>query len=105
MCFVLFPSLVNTLLGKPSFSASVDSEGANRSAGRWCRPIQSSSSSGDLITVGPDGRGGMIKVLKSNEQIFVGSRIQVDSKMPKHVAKPRSQFNIEHFFEKANTTH
>lgn len=78
MCFVLFPSLVNTFVGKPSFSASVDTEGANRSAGRWYRQIQSSSGSGDLIAVGPDGRGGMIKVLKSHEQIFVGSRFQVE---------------------------
>lgn len=92
-------------LGKPCFSGSVDTEGANRSAGRWCGQIQSSSSSGDLIAVGPDGRGGMIKVLKSQQQIFAGSRFQGSSKMLKHVGMPRSQFNIEHFFEKANTTH
>lgn len=69
--------------------------GANSSRGRWCRQIQQSSSgSGDLIAVGADGRGGRIKVLKSQEQFLGGS------KRPKHGAKPRSQFNMEHFFVK-----
>lgn len=59
-------------------------DGTNRYLGKWCKRGQSkgsldmqgtSPSSGDLIAVGSDGRGGRIKVLRSlNQSSLVGVR-------------------------------
>lgn len=54
--------------------------GASRNVGKWCRQGSSpfdmlaSKASGDLITVGADGRGGRIKILRSHNPLMVGER-------------------------------
>ncbi|KAI0523626.1 hypothetical protein KFK09_006022 [Dendrobium nobile] len=87
-------------LGNTSIFGSLVPEMVNRNTSRWSKHIQSMSSSGDLIVVGADGRGGRIKVLKARDECLGDSVTTVGSKRQKHGAKLRSQFNIEHFFKK-----
>lgn len=57
-------------------------DGTNWHLGKWCKKVQnkrsaglqkSNANSGDLISVGADGRGGRIKVLRSiNQASLVG---------------------------------
>ncbi|XP_071717251.1 uncharacterized protein [Rutidosis leptorrhynchoides] len=72
------PSVVNSKEGDICFSAGlIGPDGTKTYLGKWCKKAQSkgfSSSSGprqvsgNLISVGADGRGGTIKVLKSQSQ-------------------------------------
>lgn len=64
--------------GDVCFSSGVlGPDGTNRYLGKWCKRGQMKGSNiGDLITVGADGRGGRVKVLRSsNQSSMVGSKI------------------------------
>lgn len=64
--------------GDVCFSSGVlGPDGTNRYLGKWCKRGQMKGSNiGDLITVGADGRGGTVKVLRSsNQSAMVGSKI------------------------------
>ncbi|XP_020578991.1 E3 ubiquitin-protein ligase TRAIP-like [Phalaenopsis equestris] len=87
--------------GNPSFPGSHVSEKAYRSMSRWRKHAQPISSSGDLIVVGADGRGGRIKVLKTRDECLGDSMLTVGAKRQKWETKSKCQFHIEHFFEKA----
>ncbi|KAF3646280.1 putative pentatricopeptide repeat-containing protein, mitochondrial [Capsicum annuum] len=66
-------------------------DGTNRHLGKWCKKVQnkgsaglpgSGANSGDLISVGADGRGGRIKVLRSiNQAAMVGIYSSLDLQM------------------------
>lgn len=45
--------------------------GISRSTAKWCKRDAQSQANGDLIAVGPDGRGGRVKVLRSINQFQV----------------------------------
>ncbi|KAJ6675297.1 RING ZINC FINGER PROTEIN-RELATED [Salix viminalis] len=92
-------------------------DGTNRYLGRWCKRGQSkgsmamqgtSSSSGNLIAVGSDGRGGRVKVLRSINQSFLdGKENSVSAKKCKYGTKTSSLqsqgcLQIEHFFGRAS---
>ncbi|KAH7692365.1 TRAF-interacting protein [Dioscorea alata] len=53
-----------------------------------------------LITVGADGRGGKIKVLRAHDQYLGVKEQKLASKRCKLGANQSGQFQIEHFFEK-----
>ncbi|PON68035.1 43kDa postsynaptic protein [Parasponia andersonii] len=87
-------------------------DGTNRYLGKWCKRHQNKetrqgvnrSSTGDLIAVGADGRGGRIKVLRSlnqssmdNKENSVGAkRCKVGPQ--KNSQQSRGCLQIEHFF-------
>ncbi|KAK9143859.1 hypothetical protein Syun_013259 [Stephania yunnanensis] len=94
-------------------------DGVNRYLGKWCKRAQakastptlstvqgSNASSGDLISVGPDGRGGTIKVLRSQchsdskGDSIVAKRCKNGSKQSNH--QTRGFLQIEHFFGKVD---
>uniref|UniRef100_A0A803NXC8 RING-type domain-containing protein n=1 Tax=Cannabis sativa TaxID=3483 RepID=A0A803NXC8_CANSA len=90
-------------------------DGTNRYLGKWCKRSQNnetrqgqSTSNGDLIAVGADGRGGRIKVLRSLNQSSADWKANsVGSKRCKLGSKTNSQqsrgcLQIEHFFSRAN---
>uniref|UniRef100_A0A6N2MG88 RING-type domain-containing protein n=1 Tax=Salix viminalis TaxID=40686 RepID=A0A6N2MG88_SALVM len=92
-------------------------DGTNRYLGRWCKRGQSkgsvamqgtSSSSGNLIAVGSDGRGGRVKVLRSiNQSLLDGKENSVSAKKCKYGTKTSSLqsqgcLQIEHFFGRAS---
>ncbi|XP_011037053.1 PREDICTED: uncharacterized protein LOC105134358 isoform X2 [Populus euphratica] len=92
-------------------------DGTNRYLGRWCKRGQSngsvvmqgkSASSRDLISVGSDGRGGRVKVLRSmNQSLLDGKENSVSAKKCKYGAKTSSLqsqgcLQIEHFFGRAS---
>ncbi|XP_027337381.1 uncharacterized protein LOC113851095 [Abrus precatorius] len=85
-------------------------DGTHRYLGKWCKRGQNNestskrSTNGDLITVGADGRGGRIKVLRTSSQILSdGKDYSVSSKRSKFASKTSSLqskgcLQIEHFF-------
>ncbi|KAF5176793.1 E3 ubiquitin-protein ligase traip-like [Thalictrum thalictroides] len=94
-------------------------DGANRYLGKWCKRTQHkasvlssttmqepSTSTRDLIAVGADGRGGRVKILRSQNQLDAkGSSVL--PKRRKSGSKQSSQqsqgcMQIEHFFAKAD---
>ncbi|KAF9669006.1 hypothetical protein SADUNF_Sadunf14G0062600 [Salix dunnii] len=92
-------------------------DGTNRYLGRWCKRGQSkgsvamqgtSASSGNLIAVGSDGRGGRVKVLRSiNQSLLDGKENSASAKKCKYGAKTSSLqsqgcLQIEHFFGRAS---
>ncbi|XP_062090403.1 uncharacterized protein LOC133796769 [Humulus lupulus] len=90
-------------------------DGTNRYLGKWCKRGQNnetrqgpSTSNGDLIAVGADGRGGRIKVLRSLNQSSVDCKENsVGTKRFKLGAKTNSQqsrgcLQIEHFFNRVS---
>ncbi|OMP00322.1 Zinc finger, RING-type [Corchorus olitorius] len=103
--------------GNPCFSGGlVGPDGTKWHLGKWCKrgkvpgsmPTQGSTkSSGDLISVGADGRGGRIKVMRSlNQSSMDDKENSVSAKRLKYGAKTNSVQNqgylqIEHFFGKA----
>lgn len=97
------------LLSKPGdvcFSSGVlGPDGTNRYLGKWCKRGQKKGSNiGDLITVGADGRGGRVKVLRSpNQSSMDGKENLLCAKRLKYGAKTSSVqsqgcLQIEHFF-------
>ncbi|XP_068651138.1 uncharacterized protein [Aristolochia californica] len=99
--------------GENCFSPSLmGPAGANRYLGKWCKlgqnKMSSSGSSGDLIAVGADGRGGKIKVLRSANQCLDGDgSISVLPKRCKYgIKENRSKgcLQIEHYFVKKETS-
>ncbi|XP_071698834.1 uncharacterized protein [Rutidosis leptorrhynchoides] len=100
------------------FSAGlIAPDGTKRHLGKWCKKDQSKGLSscsvprqvsGDLISVGADGRGGTIKVLKSQTHHSLDSkRSSFTSKKGKFGAKQSSLqshggLQINHFFSKAS---
>ncbi|XWS46151.1 hypothetical protein CRYUN_Cryun14cG0039000 [Craigia yunnanensis] len=91
-------------------------DGTKWHLGKWCKrgkmlgsmpPQGSTKSSGDLIAVGADGRGGRVKVMRSvNQSSLDDKEISVSAKRSKHGAKTNSLqsqgcLQIEHFFGKA----
>ncbi|KAK9103738.1 hypothetical protein Sjap_020992 [Stephania japonica] len=94
-------------------------DGVNRYLGKWCKRAQakastptlstaqgSNASSGDLISVGPDGKGGTIKVLRSQNNLdskgdsILAKRCKNGSKQSNH--QTRGFLQIEHFFGKVD---
>lgn len=72
-------------------------DGTNRYLGKWCKRGQKKGSNiGDLITVGADGRGGRVKVLRPpNQSSMVGSK----SHFPVHLFLSKLfSLNYELFF-------
>ncbi|WCJ22708.1 RING/U-box superfamily protein [Euphorbia peplus] len=87
-------------------------DGTNRYLGKWCKRSQSKgegagASSGNLIAVGSDGRGGRVKVLRSLNQVLDdGKENSTAAKRFKHGSKSSSRqspgsLQIEHFFGRA----
>ncbi|XP_049388179.1 uncharacterized protein LOC125852500 isoform X2 [Solanum stenotomum] len=90
-------------------------DGTNRHLGKWCKKVQNKGSaglqgsgagSGDLISVGADGRGGRIKVLRSINQASLDKESTVSIKRCKSGTKTGSSqsqgcLQIEHFFRRA----
>ncbi|KAK9207300.1 hypothetical protein WN943_017585 [Citrus x changshan-huyou] len=96
-------------LSKPGdvcFSSGVlGPDGTNRYLGKWCKRGQMKGSNiGDLITVGADGRGGRVKVLRSSNQSSMDGKENLScAKRLKYGAKTSSVqsqgcLQIEHFF-------
>ncbi|CAN6480788.1 unnamed protein product [Victoria cruziana] len=87
---------------------------ASRSTGKWCRQGQTaprdSPAAGQLIAVGADGRGGTIKVLRSQNQSLASKQNPLGVKHSKRGAEVTKQtrqaqgcLQIEHFFEKTGS--
>ncbi|XP_049388180.1 uncharacterized protein LOC125852500 isoform X3 [Solanum stenotomum] len=103
-------------LGDHCFSGGLlGPDGTNRHLGKWCKKVQNKGSaglqgsgagSGDLISVGADGRGGRIKVLRSINQASLDKESTVSIKRCKSGTKTGSSqsqgcLQIEHFFRRA----
>ncbi|CAN4111530.1 unnamed protein product [Withania somnifera] len=102
--------------GDPCFSGGLlGPDGTNRHLGKWCNRQQnkgsagfqgSGANSGDLISVGADGRGGRVKVLRSINQASMDKESAVSIKRCKSGTKTGSSqsqgcLQIEHFFTRA----
>ncbi|CAL5339969.1 unnamed protein product [Camellia sinensis] len=106
-CPVLIPQA-----GNICFSGGLlGPDGTTRHLGKWCKRTQGKgsavTSSGTLISVGADGRGGKIKVLRSlNQSSLDGRETSTLAKRCKYGAKTsslqsRGCLQMEHFFGKA----
>ncbi|KAL3829691.1 hypothetical protein ACJIZ3_018493 [Penstemon smallii] len=93
-------------------------DGTNRHLGKWCKKVQNSGSSsssglqrsnaraGDLITVGADGRGGRIKVMRpldrstldNKDTSFWPKKCKLSTKTNR--SQPQGHLQIDHFFQK-----
>ncbi|XP_015061765.1 uncharacterized protein LOC107007582 isoform X3 [Solanum pennellii] len=94
-------------------------DGTNRHLGKWCKKVQnkgstglqgSGANSGDLISVGADGRGGRIKVLRSINQASLDKESTESTKRCKSGTKTGSSqsqgcLQIDHFFRRAGQQH
>ncbi|XP_074591031.1 uncharacterized protein LOC141846902 [Curcuma longa] len=92
-------------IGDQCFLGAAGGNAMNRNVvGKWCKQdhkmASSSGISGDLIAVGADGRGGRIKILRTHND-FMGSKLNISSKKPKHEPNRTNQPQIEHFFGKS----
>ncbi|XP_024627731.1 E3 ubiquitin-protein ligase trul-1 isoform X1 [Medicago truncatula] len=85
-------------------------DGTQRFLGKWCKRGQtgeSTSTKGNLISVGADGRGGTVKVLRNPSQAFSdGKETSVASKRlklgpNKASSQSRGCLQMEHFFGRA----
>ncbi|KAJ8900457.1 hypothetical protein K2173_025234 [Erythroxylum novogranatense] len=80
-----FPVILSKPGDKCFSSGLLGPDGTNRYLGKWCKRRNckesvttqgTNTNSGNLITVGPDGKGGRVKVLRSwNESSLVGESI------------------------------
>lgn len=97
-------------LNKPvglSFSGGLlGPDGSNRYLGKWCKRGQTNGSnatngsrSGELIVVGADGRGGQIKVLRSQNESSLSDTTSAGSKRFKNGVK-NVNMRIENFFSR-----
>ncbi|KAL6569558.1 hypothetical protein OROMI_014072 [Orobanche minor] len=85
-------------------------DGTNWHLGKWCKKAQnkgSNANSGDLISIGADGRGGRIKVMRSLAQSTLDTKETSSwAKKGKHGKKPttlihsKGHLRMEHFFQK-----
>ncbi|GFP91479.1 hypothetical protein PHJA_001291900 [Phtheirospermum japonicum] len=82
-------------------------DGTNWHLGKWCKKAQGSNSkSGDLISVGADGRGGRIKVMRPLDQSSLDTKdasswakkCKLGTKPSK--LQPEGHLKIEHFFQR-----
>nr|XP_043622597.1 E3 ubiquitin-protein ligase TRAIP [Erigeron canadensis] len=112
------PAYNSLEVGEFCFSAGlIGPDGRRRALGKWCKKGQNkglnssslpSQVSGDLISVGADGRGGTIKVLKSqNQASFDSNGSSFPAKNLKFSAKTNSLqsrgcLQINHFFSKVD---
>ncbi|KAM7508620.1 hypothetical protein LguiA_019073 [Lonicera macranthoides] len=91
-------------------------DGTNRHLGKWCKrankkgpeALSTGASTGDLIAVGADGRGGRIKVLRSlnHPSLQDGKETSTTAKRCKYGAKTSNSpsqgyLQLEHFFGRA----
>ncbi|KAI4355143.1 hypothetical protein L6164_003943 [Bauhinia variegata] len=81
-------------------------DGTQRYLGKWCKRAAKGSSNGDLIAVGADGRGGRVKVLRSQNQVMDNKENSHSSKRlkvgpQKSTLQTRGCLQIEHFFARA----
>ncbi|XP_038683261.1 uncharacterized protein LOC119983643 [Tripterygium wilfordii] len=104
------PSPLLTKPGDVCFSGGLlGPDGTSRYLGKWCKRSQSNGStamqtkntSGDLIAVGADGRGGQVKVLRSQNHFSSDKESSVYAKRSKYGARSGS-LQIEHFFGRAS---
>ncbi|XP_038906710.1 uncharacterized protein LOC120092637 [Benincasa hispida] len=97
-------------LNKPggiSFSGGLlGPDGSNRYLGKWCKRGQTNGSSamqgsrsGELIVVGADGRGGQIKVLRSQNESSLSDATSAGAKRFKNGVK-NVNMRIENFFSR-----
>ncbi|XP_010261367.1 PREDICTED: uncharacterized protein LOC104600221 [Nelumbo nucifera] len=94
--------------GDQCFSGGlIGPDGTKRYLGKWCKRVHSKapeqqSGCGSLIAVGADGRGGRIKVLRSQNQSFLDDK--GNTMLPKRLKSSAQQsqgcLQIEHFFRK-----
>ncbi|KAK2406979.1 RING/U-box superfamily protein [Trifolium repens] len=84
-------------------------DGTQRYLGKWCKRGQngeSTSTKGHLISVGADGRGGKVKVLRSPSQAFSdgkenstsSKRLKLGPNKASSLQQSRGCLQIEHFF-------
>ncbi|KAG7013762.1 hypothetical protein SDJN02_23929 [Cucurbita argyrosperma subsp. argyrosperma] len=90
-----------------SFSGGIlGPDGSNRFLGKWCKRgltnggAMPGSRSGDLIAVGADGRGGQIKVLRSQHESSRIDAVSAGAKRHKNGVKDVNM-RIEHFFSRS----
>lgn len=78
-------------------------DGARKGIGKWCKgltaPGSASGNRGNLIAVGPDGRGGKVKILRNLAQSQDSKSQALWPKAPK-VGGKGGQSQIHHFFGK-----
>uniref|UniRef100_A0A0A9EBS7 Uncharacterized protein n=1 Tax=Arundo donax TaxID=35708 RepID=A0A0A9EBS7_ARUDO len=80
-------------------------DGARKSIGKWCKgstaPVSASANAnrGNLIAVGPDGRGGKVKILRDLGR-FQDSKSQALWPKAQKVGGKGGQSQIDHFFGK-----
>ncbi|KGN45695.1 uncharacterized protein LOC101218841 isoform X2 [Cucumis sativus] len=94
-------------LGGMSFSGGLlGPSGSNMYLGKWCKRGQTNDSSamqgsrsGELIAVGADGRGGQIKVLRSQNESSLSDATSAGTKRFKNGVK-NVNMRIENFFSK-----
>ncbi|KAJ0964073.1 hypothetical protein J5N97_029195 [Dioscorea zingiberensis] len=97
-------------LRDPIFPGHVVHEVASRNVSKWCRIAEQKASPSvttqaqinkrSLITVGADGRGGRIKVLRAHDQYLDTKEQKLLPKRYKRGANQSGQCQIEHFFRK-----
>ncbi|URD76079.1 RING [Musa troglodytarum] len=99
--------------GEGCFPGVLGTSIVNKNVGRWCKQVlkkpssslymEASKSSGDLIAVGADGRGGRIKILRSGGHSLSMQPQSPSSKKSKYEANRSSQLQIDRFFRKPKT--
>lgn len=80
-------------------------ENGNKNLGKWLKSStpNTSTNNGNLISVGSDGRGGRVKVLRDHSYISEDRALRLFPKKLKNGAKPNGQFFIENFFKKTES--
>ncbi|XP_042480449.1 uncharacterized protein LOC122061291 isoform X2 [Macadamia integrifolia] len=113
------PASISNAGGQCFSGGLLGPDGTNRFLGKWCKKVQSKEPAAssvtqgsninveNLITVGADGRGGRVKVLRSQRESSLDSKgSTLWAKKPKCGAKLNGQqsqgcLQIEHFFAKS----
>ncbi|KAL4562670.1 hypothetical protein LXL04_026699 [Taraxacum kok-saghyz] len=99
-----FPVLDSQQGGDFCFSGGLlGPDGSKRHLGKWCKKTASipTQTSGNLIAVGSDGRGGTIKVLRSQHLYSLDSKKSSGiAKNGKFGGKASGSLQIDHFFRK-----
>jgi TRAF-interacting protein len=80
-------------------------EGTGKSVGKWCKGVatpgslNTNANKRNLIAVGPDGRGGKVKILRDLGK-FQDSKTQALWPKAQKVGSRGGQSQIDHFFGK-----